>query len=58
MRLFLQSAGTEVVDFLQHMCSNDVDKAVGTVVHTGMHNHHGGFENDCSVVRMAENRCV
>ncbi|ELU09314.1 hypothetical protein CAPTEDRAFT_226885 [Capitella teleta] len=52
----LRSAGTEVVDFLQYVCSNDVDKAVGTIIHTGMQNHHGGYENDCSVVRLADNR--
>ena len=45
-----------MVDFLQYVSSNDVDKAVGTVIHTGMQNYQGGYENDCSVVRMAENR--
>lgn len=45
-----------MVDFLQYVCSNDVDKAVGTIVHTGMQNPEGGYENDCSVVRLAENR--
>lgn len=52
----LKSAGREVVDFLQKVCSNDVDCTVGRVVHTGMQNHNGGFENDCSVVRLAHNR--
>lgn len=53
-----QSAGLEVVKFLQYVCSNDVDKAVGSIVHTGMQNNHGGYENDCSVIRLAHNRCV
>ncbi|XP_014666984.1 PREDICTED: pyruvate dehydrogenase phosphatase regulatory subunit, mitochondrial-like isoform X2 [Priapulus caudatus] len=51
----LKSAGREVVDFLQRLCSNDVDIPVGHVIHTGMQNYHGGYENDCSIVRMAEN---
>ena len=38
------------------MCSNDVDRPVGTVIHTGMQNRHGGYENDCSVIRTDENR--
>jgi pyruvate dehydrogenase phosphatase regulatory subunit len=46
----------QVVDFLQYLCSNDVDIPVGHIVHTGMQNHFGGYENDCSVVRIAENR--
>ncbi len=54
----LQSAGDECVKFLQYVCSNDVDKPIGTIVHTGMQNHHGGFENDCSVIRMDDNKYV
>lgn len=50
------SAGTEVVEFLQYICSNDVDVPVGSIVHTGMHNKRGGYENDCSVTRLAFNR--
>lgn len=52
----LRSAGHEVVQFLQHVCSNDVDKAVGSIVHTGIQNHEGGYENDCSVIRLEHNR--
>jgi len=52
----LRSAGTEVVDFLEYICSNSVDKPVGTIIHTGIQNHKGGYENDCSVVRLAENK--
>jgi len=51
----LRSAGNEVVKFLQYVCSNDVDRPVGTVIHTGMQNESGGYENDCSVVRLADN---
>jgi pyruvate dehydrogenase phosphatase regulatory subunit len=40
------------------MCSNDVDIPIGHIVHTGMQNEWGGYENDCSVARLAENRLV
>ena len=36
------SAGTEAVEFLQKMCSNDIDVPIGHIVHTGMHNKFGG----------------
>ncbi|KAK2189458.1 hypothetical protein NP493_106g05056 [Ridgeia piscesae] len=52
----LMSAGNEVVDFLQYVCSNDIDKPIGSIMHTGMQNHSGGFENDCSIVRLAHNK--
>lgn len=52
----LQSKGREVVDSLQFLCSNDVDVPIGTIIHTGMQNQHGGYENDCSLIRMAENK--
>ena len=55
-KMDLWSSGREVVDFLQEMCSNDVDIKVGKIVHTGMQNKWGGFENDCTVTRLAENR--
>ncbi|XP_076045354.1 pyruvate dehydrogenase phosphatase regulatory subunit, mitochondrial [Oratosquilla oratoria] len=49
------SKGEEVVDALQYLCSNDVDIPVGGIIHTGMQNHLGGYENDCSLVRIAPN---
>jgi len=52
----LWSAGTEVVDFLQKVCSNNVDIPVGHIVHTGMQNKWGGYENDCTVFRLEKNR--
>ncbi|XP_055373597.1 pyruvate dehydrogenase phosphatase regulatory subunit, mitochondrial [Condylostylus longicornis] len=51
----ISSKGREVVDFLQYLCSNDVDVQVGSIIHTGMQNNHGGYENDCSIVRLSEN---
>lgn len=48
------SKGNEVVDLLQYLCSNDVDVAVGSIIHTGMQNPNGGYENDCSLARLSE----
>ena len=52
----LWSSGTEVLDYLQNLCSNDIDMPIGHIRHTGMHNKYGGYENDCSVARLSENR--
>ena len=52
----LWSAGPEVVQFLQKLCSNDIDMPIGHIRHTGMQNRFGGYENDCSVARLQENR--
>lgn len=46
------------MEFLQSLCSNDVDIQVGGVVHTGMQNERGGYENDCMLVRQTENRYI
>lgn len=51
-----QSKGNEVVESLQYLCSNDVDVPVGSIIHTGMQNKHGGYENDCSLARLSENQ--
>lgn len=54
-KIDLWSKGTEVVDALQFICSNDVDVPIGSIIHTGMQNKNGGYENDCSLARIAEN---
>lgn len=54
-KIDLWSNGMEVVDFLQYLCSNDVDVSVGGIIHTGLQNHRGGYENDCSLARIAPN---
>ena len=53
---FPQSKGSEVVQALQYLCSNDVDIPVGNIIHTGMQNSYGGYENDCSLARTAPNQ--
>lgn len=54
-KMDLWSKGDEVVKLLQYLCSNDVDVSINSIIHTGMQNLHGGYENDCSLVRLAEN---
>ncbi|XP_046665146.1 pyruvate dehydrogenase phosphatase regulatory subunit, mitochondrial isoform X1 [Homalodisca vitripennis] len=54
-KIDLTSKGQEVVDLLQYLCSNDVDIPVGGIIHTGLQNERGGYENDCSLTRLAEN---
>lgn len=48
----LKSANRSVIDFLQLLCANNIDRPIGTVIHTGMLNEQGGYENDCSVIRL------
>lgn len=50
-----KSAGNQVVEYMQKLCSNDVNMPVGGVIHTGMQNERGGFENDCLLVRKTDN---
>lgn len=47
-----------MVDALQYLCSNDVNVPVGNIIHTGLQNEMGGYENDCSLVRIQENMFV
>lgn len=54
--LIFQSTGDQALQLLQHLCANDLDVPVGHIVHTGMLNERGGYENDCSVVRISKNR--
>lgn len=50
----LSSSGDQALEILQHLCSNDLDVPVGHIVHTGMLNDRGGYQNDCSVVRLSK----
>lgn len=51
----LQSSRGEVVKYLQQLCSNDANIPIGGIVHTGMQNERGGYENDCILVRQGTN---
>lgn len=53
-----QSKGQEALEFLQYICCNDIDQGIGTIIHTGMLNSHGGYENDCSIVPLRDNTYV
>jgi 4-methylaminobutanoate oxidase (formaldehyde-forming) len=48
--------GPGALAFLQHMCANDLDKPVGTVIYTSMLNERGGIECDFTVTRTAPDR--
>ncbi|XP_078735628.1 pyruvate dehydrogenase phosphatase regulatory subunit, mitochondrial isoform X2 [Lampetra fluviatilis] len=50
----LRSAGNESLELLQSLCANDLDVPVGSIAHTGMLNEAGGYENDCSAVRVTK----
>ena len=45
-------SGSGALDFLQSMCSNNLDAPVGKVVYTSMLNPHGGIECDFTVSRI------
>uniref|UniRef100_A0A182T452 Pyruvate dehydrogenase phosphatase regulatory subunit, mitochondrial n=1 Tax=Anopheles maculatus TaxID=74869 RepID=A0A182T452_9DIPT len=48
------SGENAVLNYLQYMCANDVNIGVGHIVHTGMLNERGGYENDCMLIRQTE----
>ncbi|XP_058058106.1 pyruvate dehydrogenase phosphatase regulatory subunit, mitochondrial-like isoform X2 [Anopheles bellator] len=48
------SGENAVLSYLQMMCANDVNTSVGHIVHTGMLNESGGYENDCMLIRQTE----
>lgn len=54
--LTLQSTGDQALEILQYLFSNDLDVPVGHIVHTGMLNQGGGYENDCSIARLSKRR--
>ncbi|TQM89767.1 GcvT family protein [Roseinatronobacter monicus] len=46
--------GTDALAFLQHICANQIDVAVGRLVYTQMLNARGGIESDLTVTRLGE----
>jgi 4-methylaminobutanoate oxidase (formaldehyde-forming) len=52
----LELDGPDTCAFLQRVCANDVDRAVGAVIYTQMLNRRGGIECDVTVTRLAEDR--
>jgi 4-methylaminobutanoate oxidase (formaldehyde-forming) len=48
--------GPEALNFLNHVCSNEIDVPVGTVVYTQCLNPRGGIECDFTVTRLGAER--
>ena len=48
--------GPSVLDFLQRLCDNDMDRAVGRITYTQMLNQAGGIECDFTVTRLGADR--
>lgn len=51
----VKSKGPEALEFLQYLSSNNIEQPIGTIIHTGMQNEFGGYENDCTIVPMENN---
>ncbi len=49
----LEVSGPGALAFLQRMCSNDIDRPVGTITYTQLLNRRGGIEADLTVTRVA-----
>ncbi|MGD9705103.1 MAG: FAD-dependent oxidoreductase [Acidimicrobiia bacterium] len=52
----IEVSGRGAVAFLQHLCVNDVDRAVGSITYTSMLNSRGGIECDFTVTRLGSDR--
>src|SRR4029077_6605821 len=52
----LEGVGSGALAFLERVCANRIDRAVGTIVYTQLLNARGGIEADLSVTRQAEDR--
>ncbi|TVP67533.1 MAG: FAD-dependent oxidoreductase [Leptolyngbya sp. LCM1.Bin17] len=48
--------GPGVVDYLQHLCANDIDKPVGKVIYTAMLDDNGGIMCDLTVSRLGSEK--
>ncbi|MBT9245224.1 FAD-dependent oxidoreductase [Gemmobacter fulvus] len=46
--------GRDACRFLNHLCANEMDVAVGRIVYTQMLNARGGIESDLTVTRLSE----
>jgi len=55
-KLLLQ--GRDALAVLQRLCANQIDVPVGRLVYTGMLNARGGYESDCTVLRLAADRLL
>jgi len=51
----IEISGTGANSFLENLCSNNVNKGVGSVTYTQMLNSRGGIESDVTITQTAEN---
>jgi 4-methylaminobutanoate oxidase (formaldehyde-forming) len=52
----IEVEGDDACAFLERICANRIDRAVGRIVYTQMLNRRGGIECDLTVTRLAEDR--
>jgi 4-methylaminobutanoate oxidase (formaldehyde-forming) len=52
----LSVRGPDALAFLQSMCANEIDVAIGKMVYTALLNDRGGFESDLTVIRLSAHR--
>ena len=52
----LEVRGPGALAFLNHVCANQIDQPVGSIVYTECLNKHGGIECDFTVTRLADDR--
>jgi len=52
----IEVRGPGATKFLQYLCSNDIDKPIGTIIYTQMLNKRGGIECDFTVSRLETDR--
>ena len=52
----IEVSGPGATGYLQWLCANDVDRAVGSIVYTQLLNTRGGIEADLTVTRLASQR--
>ena len=43
---------------MQKLCTNNMAVAPGSIVYTGMLNRQGGYQTDCTVTRLSQNKLV
>jgi len=50
----IEVKGPDACSFLNRVCTNQMDRAVGQVIYTCMLNERGGVESDLTAIRLAE----
>ena len=52
----LEVTGPGSLEYLQHICGNNMDRSVGRIVYTSMLNENGGIKCDLTVTRLERDR--